>query len=141
MRKILLAGVASLALALAPANADEVEVDSKTYDLSAIAVTVSGSVNIGGAIFSAPGLPVTRVVAVDATGTPASLLVAQDFNGDDFAGDPGEPSASGCGAVDLSTSEVPFDPAREVSVFVSTASLDCVGSVATTGVLTLYGLA
>jgi hypothetical protein len=140
MRKVLLAGAAVIGLALAPAHADEIELETKVYDLSAVGFTISGAVNIGGTIFAAPGLPVTRVVALDETGTPAPLQIAQDFNNNLQSGETGEPSVVGCGEVDLTDSAVAFDPSKQIAAFVSTVDIGCVGSVATTGTLTLYGL-
>jgi hypothetical protein len=147
-RAMLGCALAALGLGAAPAHADEIELETKTYDLSALVITTSGAANIGGTIFAPPGLPVSRVVAVDQTGTPAPLQVAQDLDGDGFSGEIGEPNARGCGQVDLTTSSVTFDPSRQVATFVSTVGVDqnapgqvhCVGSVATTGTLTLYGI-
>lgn len=147
MRKLILAGIASLGLVVAPAHADDAELETKTYDLSAMGFTLSGAVNVGGTIFAIPGLPVTRVTGADATGTPILLQAAQDPDGDGFSGGAGEASALGCGEVDLTSSEVPFDPSLEIAVFVSTVGYDlnalelaCPDGIATTGTVTLYGV-
>lgn len=146
MRKILLAGVASLGLMIAPAHADEAY-DSGKYDVTVgnpgFGLTYGGlcpDVCIGGYIFGAPGLMPTAVTVNDVSGTDIGVTVGQD--GPDAgitAGDAAnEASISGCGGtIDLTASTVPFDPALPVSVFVDAISLDCDG-VGTNGTIDLF---
>jgi hypothetical protein len=143
MRKIFLGGLAALALTVAPAHADELAEEGR-YDVTIGNPVVGLSINacpdlcFGGYIFAAPGLTPTRVVVEDTSGLPVGFTVGQDFDGDGFSGGDGEPSVEACGGeADLSTSEVAFDPGKQVAVFVDLISLDCEG-VGTNGTIDLY---
>lgn len=143
MRKILLAGAASLGLMVAPAHAETLY-ESGRYDatignpVASLTINTCPDLCFGGFTFAAPGLPMSRVVVTDTSGTPIGVVVAQDFNGNVRSGEPGEPRVAGCGgALDLSTSTVAFDPSKPVAVFVHAVNPACAG-IGTSGTIDLY---
>jgi hypothetical protein len=91
-------------------------------------------VNIGGYHFPAQAgeVPVHASVA-DASGTASPLLVCQDTNGNGICGEQGEPNVAACGQAAL----VGFSDAVDTLVFVESADPGCLGSVGTTGTITL----
>ncbi|MFP5224829.1 MAG: hypothetical protein ACLGH3_04640 [Actinomycetota bacterium] len=122
-----------------PASATEEVYQVKTYHLAnGIGALSSSGFNIGGVWFEGHATkPPTRVVAADANGSPVRIRVAQDLNNNFQHGDPGEPVVTGCGSVDLSSSQAPFVAGRPIAVFVSIAYVGCT-AVGTTGTLTLF---
>lgn len=141
MKKFLIAAVvaaSALGATLPSQAAGEVLHDTKFYDFSSIAVSLTGAANIGGVTFGAPGLYPTKVVVRDDLEMNVSLIVGQDFNANSIVGEAGEPEAIGCGTVDLASSKVNWDPNRPISVFVQTADVACAGELGTSGNVDLY---
>lgn len=105
---------------------------SGTDDLSVTASNfpVEGS-NIGGAMFTATGAAWLSVSVSDATGGAVGFLVGQDLNGDGF--DDNTQKFCGTGAY---IGDLGFDAGRDLHVYVTAASVGCVG-VGTTGTITV----
>lgn len=79
----------------------------------------------GGALFEANGALPIRVSAADLLTSRAGLMVCQNANNDLFCGGGADPTARGCGSVDLATSPVPFRPDLRLSVFVHALDTTC----------------
>jgi hypothetical protein len=126
-------------LLVPPASAGDVVYQTKTYHIANGAGGLSSfGVNVGGIWFQGPGdKTLSRATAQDTNGSPVRLRVAQDLNNNFQYGDPGEPSVSGCGTVDLSKSSIPFESDEPVAVFVSIAYTGCIAA-GTTGTVTLF---
>lgn len=129
---------------------------SKTYETSAVAVSLTGGpagLDVGGVQFTVEdhdGQVPTSVEIADASLGAVSWIVCQDTvdseQGDiDCGVDAGEPRVTGCSqAGDLSDPDRPdteveetWDPDTQIIVFINTASETCPGAVATTGTVTL----
>lgn len=145
MRKILLAGIAALALVNTGAHAEEQHWETVHYDATignpVVGLTIDSCPDLcfGGGTLAAPGYEPTRVVVTDDNFEGVKITVGQDFDGDSFSGEAGEPRVEGCGgSLALNTSTVPFDPNREIAVFVDAISDECIGGFGTSGQIDLY---
>jgi hypothetical protein len=126
-------------LLVPPASAGDVVYQTKTYHIAnGIGAASTFGVNVGGIWFQGPGdKTVSRATAKDANGSPVRLRVAQDLNNNFQYGDPGEPTVSGCGTVDLTKSSTPFQADEPIAVFVSIAYTGCT-AIGSTGTVTLF---
>ena len=148
MRKLFAISVVAATLLMTHVSADtttDAAYTAPTTPLVSLTLTGGATGNVGGVKFEANGETPTFVSVSDASGLAVAFTVCQD---QDAAGpanngtcDADEPSVSGCGTADLTTSAVAFDAVHPVDVFVTvtgdpTASPFCAGP-ATTGVVSL----
>lgn len=139
MKQFLAAALVCASFLATAAHADSTQSGSYAIAGSVAGTGVTGSINgqnVGGVSFDANGETPAHVKVTDASGTPVYFTVCQDQDASQLC-DATEPSAVGCGEVDLSG----FDTVTPVLVFVNTLpdptfTPTCAG-VGTTGVVDL----